>query len=171
MFGWQAAGNAVIIQLTRRPVLRPWQTLSASLSRKAAAMIAFDKSSDAAGRPADRNLLGEPLISCSTEPLTGFFRDGTCRTCAEDTGSHTVCAVMTEAFLEFTVKAGNDLVTPRPEYSFAGLLPGDRWCLCAARWLEALQAGCGPPVVLEATSEKALEIVPFELLKQHAVKS
>jgi len=159
----------VIIQLRRRPVLRPWQTLSASLSRKATAMIAFDKSSGAADRPADRNLLGEPLIPCSTEPLTGFFRDGSCRTCAEDTGSHTVCAVMTEAFLDFTVKAGNDLVTPRPEYSFPGLLPGDRWCLCAARWLEALQAGCGPPVVLEATSEKALEIVPFELLKQHAV--
>lgn len=132
-------------------------------------MIAFDKAHDPTGRPADRNLLGEPLIPCSTEPLTGFFRDGSCRTCSEDTGSHTVCAVMTEAFLAFTVKAGNDLVTPRPEYSFPGLLPGDRWCLCAARWLEAFQAGCGPLVVLEATSEKALEVVPFELLKQHAV--
>ena len=131
-------------------------------------MIAFDTPADASEKPADRNLLGERLVPCSTAPLTGFFRDGFCRTCAEDTGSHTVCAVMTEAFLAFTVKAGNDLVTPRPEYSFPGLVPGDRWCLCAARWLEAFQAGCAPGVVLAATSDKALEIVPFELLKQHA---
>ena len=134
-------------------------------------MIAFDTPAGQSEQPADRNLLGQPLIACSTAPLTGFFRDGVCRTCREDTGSHTVCAVMTEAFLAFTVQAGNDLVTPRPEYNFPGLVPGDRWCLCAARWLEAVRADCGPPVVLEATSEKALEIVPFELFKQHAASA
>ena len=134
-------------------------------------MIAFDAPAGQSEQPAARNLLGQPLIACSTAPLTGFFRDGVCRTCREDTGSHTVCAVMTEAFLAFTVQAGNDLVTPRPEYDFPGLVPGDRWCLCAARWLEAVRADCGPPVVLEATSEKALEIVPFELLKQHAASA
>jgi uncharacterized protein (DUF2237 family) len=134
-------------------------------------MIAFDTPAGQPEQPADRNLLGQPLIPCSTAPLTGFFRDGVCRTCSEDTGSHTVCAVMTEAFLAFTVQAGNDLVTPRPEFDFPGLVPGDRWCLCAARWLEAVRADCGPAVVLEATSEKALEIVPFELLKQHAASA
>ncbi len=133
-------------------------------------MISFDESHDSSSVKQNRNLLGESLIPCSTEPLTGFFRDGLCRTCANDTGSHTVCAVMTEAFLQFTVTAGNDLVTPRPEFNFPGLVPGDRWCLCAARWLEAMRAGYGPPVVLEATSEKALEVIPFELLQQHSVK-
>lgn len=132
-------------------------------------MIAFDNPADSTHKPAERNLFGEPLVPCSTAPLTGFFRDGLCRTCTEDTGSHTVCAVMNESFLDFTVKAGNDLVTPRPEYSFPGLVPGDRWCLCAARWLEAFRADCAPGVMLEATSEKALEVVPLELLKQHAV--
>ena len=133
-------------------------------------MISFDGLHDSSRVQQNRNLLGETLIPCSTEPLTGFFRDGICRTCSDDTGSHTVCAVMTEAFLQFTVTAGNDLVTPRPEFNFPGLVPGDRWCICAARWLEAMRAGCGPPVVLEATSEKALEVIPFELLQQHSVK-
>ncbi|MBT6641755.1 MAG: DUF2237 domain-containing protein [Planctomycetaceae bacterium] len=132
-------------------------------------MISFDGLHDSSRVQQNRNLLGETLIPCSTEPLTGFFRDGLCRTCSDDTGSHTVCAVMTEAFLQFTVTAGNDLVTPRPEFNFPGLVPGDRWCICAARWLEAMRAGCGPPVVLEATSEKALEVIPFELLQQHSV--
>ena len=132
-------------------------------------MISFDGPHDSSRVQQNRNLLGETLIPCSTEPLTGFFRDGLCRTCSDDTGSHTVCAVMTEAFLQFTVTAGNDLVTPRPEFNFPGLVPGDRWCICAARWLEAMRAGCGPPVVLEATSEKALEVIPFELLQQHSV--
>ena len=133
-------------------------------------MIAFDKTHDSPGGPADRNLLGEPLVPCSTEPLTGFFRDGCCRTCAEDTGSHTVCAVMTEAFLAFTVKAGNDLVTPRPEYSFPGLVPGDRWCLCAARFREAWEAGAAPKVSLNATHRRALEVVPLSALKENAVE-
>ena len=124
-------------------------------------MISFDGLHDSSRVQQNRNLLGETLIPCSTEPLTGFFRDGLCRTCSDDTGSHTVCAVMTEAFLQFTVTAGNDLVTPRPEFNFPGLVPGDRWCICAARWLEAMRAGCGPPVVLEATSDKALEVIPF----------
>ena len=132
-------------------------------------MISFDGLHDSSRVQQNRNLLGETLIPCSSEPLTGFFRDGLCRTCSDDTGSHTVCAVMTEAFLQFTVTAGNDLVTPRPEFNFPGLVPGDRWCICAARWLEAMRAGCGPPVVLEATSEKALEVIPFELLQQHSV--
>ena len=132
-------------------------------------MISFDGLHDSSRVQQNRNLLGETLIPCSTEPLTGFFRDGLCRTCSDDTGSHTVCAVMTEAFLQFTVTAGNDLVTPRPEFNFPGLVPGDRWCICAARWLGAMRAGCGPPVVLEATSEKALEVIPFELLQQHSV--
>jgi len=131
-------------------------------------MIAFDRTP--ADRPPERNVLGGELASCSREPLTGFFRDGCCRTGPDDLGVHTVCAVMTEAFLEFTVKAGNDLVTPRPEWGFPGLLPGDRWCLCAARWLEAAEAGKAPPVVLEATHEKSLAIVPRELLERHAVK-
>ena len=101
--------------------------------------------------------------------MTGFFRDGCCNTSPEDAGSHTVCAVMTEAFLEFTVEAGNDLVTPRPQWGFAGLVPGDRWCLCAARWLEAAQAGMAPPVVLEATHENVLKYVPLSALKRYAL--
>jgi uncharacterized protein (DUF2237 family) len=132
-------------------------------------MIAINPSHDRAEPKRDRNVLGEPLISCSTSPLTGFFRDGCCRTGPDDVGVHTVCAVMTPDFLEFTVAAGNDLVTPHPEWNFPGLVAGDRWCLCAARWLEAFHAGMAPPVVLEATHEKSLDVVPFELLKKHAV--
>ena len=132
-------------------------------------MIAFDR--HVAPKKPELSVLGEPLITCSREPLTGYFRDGCCRTGADDTGVHTVCAVMTEEFLEFTVQAGNDLVTPQPQWGFAGLVPGDRWCLCAARWLEAAQAGKAPPVVLEATHEKSLEIVPLELLRAHASPS
>lgn len=131
-------------------------------------MIAFDEPPET--RPVERNVLGGPLEPCSREPLTGFFRDGCCRTGPDDAGVHTVCAVMTEAFLEYTVQAGNDLVTPRPEWGFAGLVPGDRWCLCAARWLEAAEAGQAPRVVLEATHEKTLQIVPLELLEKHAVR-
>jgi uncharacterized protein (DUF2237 family) len=134
------------------------------------AMIAFDHPPGGPQHAAERNVLGGPLAPCSREPLTGFFRDGTCRTCAEDTGAHTVCAVMTKEFLAFTVKAGNDLVTPQPQWDFPGLVPGDHWCLCAARWLEAAKAGHAPRVVLEATHEKTLEIVPLETLMQHAAK-
>jgi uncharacterized protein (DUF2237 family) len=121
------------------------------------------------GGESARNVLGGPLEPCGFDPVTGFFRDGHCNTCSHDHGSHTVCAVMTEDFLEFSAACGNDLVTPVPEYSFPGLKPGDSWCLCAGRWLEAAEAGKAPEVVLEATHEAALAVVPLELLRQHAV--
>ena len=101
--------------------------------------------------------------------MTGFFRDGCCATGPEDVGSHTVCAIVSQAFLEFSRRAGNDLTTPQPQLGFAGLRPGDRWCVCAARWLEAHDAGCAPPVVLAATHERALEVVPIELLTANAI--
>jgi uncharacterized protein (DUF2237 family) len=134
-------------------------------------MIAFDRPPAGPHPPAERNVLGGELVSCSRSPLTGFFRDGCCRTGPNDAGVHTVCALMTAEFLEFTVRAGNDLVTPQPQWGFPGLVAGDRWCLCAARWLEAAQAGHAPPVVLEATHEKTLAIVPLDLPERHAVKS
>ena len=117
---------------------------------------------------AARNVLGGPLQACSYDPLTGFFRDGCCHTRADDTGSHVICARVTVGFLNFQVERGNDLITPRPEWRFAGLKPGDRWCVCALRWKEALQAGCAPPVVLEATHERALDFVPLAVLQEHA---
>ncbi len=114
------------------------------------------------------NVLGDPLEPCSMQPLTGFFRDGCCDTGPEDQGSHTVCAVMTADFLAFTKARGNDLSTSRPEYGFPGLKPGDRWCLCAARFAEAAAAGRAPEVVLAATHAAALEIVPLDLLRRRA---
>lgn len=119
-------------------------------------------------RDEDVNVVGGELLPCSNEPLTGFFRDGCCSTGDEDIGSHTVCAVMTADFLAFSKAAGNDLSTPMPQYGFDGLQPGDRWCLCAARWLEAYEAGQAPEVVLGATHVRALEIVPIEALTSHA---
>ena len=119
--------------------------------------------------PAARNVLGTPLQVCGLEPATGFFRTGCCETGPDDLGRHVVCAVMTQPFLDPTVARGNDLVTPRPEWGFPGLRPGDRWCLCASRWLEADEAGVAPPVVLEATHEAALEIVPLDRLRAHSV--
>lgn len=119
-------------------------------------------------RDPDVNVVGGALVACSTEPLTGFFRDACCATGSEDLGSHTVCAIMTEDALAFSRAAGNDLSTPRPEYGFAGLQPGDRWCLCAARWLEAYNDGHAPQVILGATHERALEIIPIELLIERA---
>lgn len=116
-----------------------------------------------------RNVLGGPLESCSQRPLTGFLRDGCCNTNAQDVGLHTVCVVATEDFLAFSLARGNDLSTPRPEYDFPGLQPGDRWCLCAARWLEAFEAGMAPRVVLGATNLVTLRVVPLEYLKQYAV--
>jgi uncharacterized protein (DUF2237 family) len=115
-------------------------------------------------RDPDLNVVGGDLVACSASPMTGFYRDGCCATGPEDVGSHTVCAVMTPAFLEFSQAAGNDLSTPRPPWGFPGLVPGDRWCVCAARWLEAHDAGCAPPVVLGATHARATEIVPIDLL-------
>jgi uncharacterized protein (DUF2237 family) len=119
-------------------------------------------------REPDRNVVGGVLLPCSTDPLTGFYRDGCCATGPEDLGSHTVCSVMSAAFLEFSARVGNDLSTPRPEWGFPGLVPGDRWCVCAERWLEAHRAGYAPAVVLGATHERALEVVPVELLTAHA---
>ena len=114
------------------------------------------------------NVLGGPLEVCSNDPLTGFFRDGHCNTCAEDHGSHTVCVLMTAEFLAYSKYVGNDLSTPHPEFGFAGLIPGDQWCLCAARFLQAHDEGCAPQVRLEATHELALDIVPLRILQSHA---
>ena len=121
------------------------------------------------GRSPALNVLGGPLADCSHDPVTGFWRDGCCNTGPEDRGVHSVCAVMTEAFLVFSKQAGNDLSTPRPEFGFAGLQPGDRWCLCAARWAEALEAGAAPKLVLAATHIATLAFAPLDALKAHAI--
>ena len=118
----------------------------------------------------DKNVLGTALQVCSLNPLTGFTRSGCCETGADDLGSHTVCAQVTDEFLAYSISRGNDLTTPRTEYGFAGLQAGDRWCLCAARWLEASEAGFAPPVILEATHEKCLEIVSLADLKYHELR-
>lgn len=117
-----------------------------------------------------KNVLGTPLETCGVDPLTGFFRDGCCRTGPEDLGAHTVCAQVTAEFLAFSRMRGNDLSTPNPESGFPGLSPGDRWCLCVLRWKEALDAGVAPPVVLEATHESAVQFVSAEALARHAAK-
>lgn len=117
----------------------------------------------------ERNVLGGPLEPCGTDPVTGFFRDGCCSTGPEDVGSHTVCAVMTEEFLEHQRSTGNDLVTPLPAYQFPGLRAGDRWCVVAVRWLHSYRAGVAAPVVLASTHERALDVVPLEALRDHAV--
>ncbi len=114
------------------------------------------------------NVFGEPIESCSERPMTGFFRDGCCNTSAQDVGSHTVCVQITREFLEFSRFRGNDLSTPRPEFGFAGLKPGDRWCLCAARWKEAYDAGMAPRVYLRATHQRALEIVALSTMREFA---
>jgi uncharacterized protein len=117
------------------------------------------------------NVLGTPLVPCSYDPLTGFFRDGCCKTDAHDHGSHVICARVTQEFLVYSLQRGNDLMTPQPEVRFVGLKAGDRWCLCANRWKEALAAGVAPPVVLECTHEKALEFVSIEDLRKHAYQT
>ena len=117
----------------------------------------------------DVNVVGGKLLPCSADPVTGFYRNGCCSTGSEDLGSHTVCIVATEEFLEFSRRAGNDLSTPRPEWGFDGLKPGERWCLCASRWLEAHEAGHAPAVVLGATHARALDVIPIELLTAQAV--
>ncbi|NDJ59556.1 MAG: DUF2237 domain-containing protein [Chloroflexi bacterium] len=116
-----------------------------------------------------KNVLGGPLETCGTDPMTGYFRDGCCNTGPDDVGSHVVCARVTAAFLEFSRSRGNDLITPRPHYGFPGLKPGDRWCLCALRWLEAFEAGCAPPVILAATHQKALQYIALADLQAHAL--
>lgn len=115
------------------------------------------------------NVLGETLQSCSTDPMTGFFRDGHCNTCAQDHGSHTVCAIMNEEFLAYSAYVGNDLSTPRPEFGFPGLKPGDHWCLCASRFWQAFDEGCAPLVRLAATHQRALDIVPLAALRKLAI--
>lgn len=115
------------------------------------------------------NVFGEPLLPCGNDPVTGFFRDGHCNTCAEDLGSHTVCVELTQAFLEFSRFRGNDLMTPMPEFGFPGLKAGDAWCLCAARWLEAQQHERAPRVFLQRTHQKALDIIPLETLRRYAL--
>jgi uncharacterized protein (DUF2237 family) len=118
----------------------------------------------------EKNVLGTALQVCSLDPLTGFTRNGCCETGMHDRGSHTVCAQVTEEFLAFSISRGNDLSTPRPEFDFAGLQAGDRWCLCASRWLEASEAGFAPPVILESCHEKCLEIVSLADLKYHELR-
>ena len=116
-----------------------------------------------------RNILGSALVPCSYDPLTGFYRDGCCETDAHDAGSHVICAKVTQEFLDFSVTVGNDLSTARPEYRFAGLRPGDRWCLCARRWQQAFEAGVAPPVVLESTHERARDFVKLGQLQAYAL--
>lgn len=117
-----------------------------------------------------RNVLGTGLQSCCTDPMTGFYRDGFCKTGADDYGTHVACCVMTEEFLTFTKNMGNDLSTPRPNYHFPGLVPGDKWCLCALRWKEAWQAGKAPPLVLESTHSRMLDYVEIEVLREFEFK-
>ena len=118
-----------------------------------------------------RNVLGTPLVPCSFDPLTGFYRDGCCQTDEHDAGSHVICAKLTVGFLNHQMECGNDLITPRPEFRFRGLKPGDRWCVCALRWREALAAGHAAPVVLECTHERALAFVSLDELKAHALST
>lgn len=117
------------------------------------------------------NIFGEPLIACNNQPLTGYFRDGCCNTDETDFGVHTVCVIVTDEFLKFSIESGNDLTTPHPNWGFPGLQAGDRWCLCASRFLDAHERGFAPKVVLEATNEKTLEVVPMDVLIKHAYYS
>src|SRR3984893_8300899 len=132
-------------------------------------MLREDRTDGGGRRPASRNVLGEPLDICSIQPMTGFYRDGCCNIGREDVGSHTICAVMTPAFLDFSKSHSNDLSTPVPEFGFPGLKPGDRWCLCAPRWQEAFEASQAPRVVLRATHEGALTYCKLADLKRLAV--
>lgn len=125
--------------------------------------------SDPPQRPPGRNVLGGELIACSTDPLTGYYRDGCCNTGDDDGGVHTVCCVVTEEFLDFSLSQGNDLITAMPAYGFPGLAPGDRWCLCASRWVEALGANSAPHVVLAATHERTLQYTTLDTLRAHAI--
>ena len=153
-------GHRVTARRTERPRRRYFYCLAARSPRRTTSAMQTQE-------PA--NVLGESLRSCSTDPNTGFYRTGRCETGPEDTGRHVVCAEMTAAFLRFTKAQGNDLSTPRPAWNFPGLEPGDRWCLCAARWREALEADVAPPVVLAATHEDALEVLALEDLTAHAL--
>lgn len=118
-----------------------------------------------------KNVLGQPLEACCFAPKTGYFRDGYCRTDESDHGRHIVCAEMTDSFLRFSMEQGNDLSTPRPEFGFPGLNPGDRWCVCVLRWKEAWEEGLAPPVILEACDEAALDVISLDVLQHHAIKA
>tara|TARA_B110000503_G_scaffold68688_1_gene107266 strand:+ start:79 stop:441 length:363 start_codon:yes stop_codon:yes gene_type:complete len=118
----------------------------------------------------EKNVFGEPLDVCCTNPMTGYFRDGMCRTVTQDTGTHTVCAIITDEFLQFSASRGNDLITPIPYYQFPGLKAGDKWCLCVTRWIQAEKAGKAPKIILEATHEKSLEYTQLDTLVKYAVK-
>lgn len=128
---------------------------------------ALSRTREASSTAMAKNVLGNDLEVCGLDPLTGFYRDGYCSTGTEDSGVHTVCAVVSEEFLTFSAERGNDLTTPRPEYGFSGLRPGDRWCLCASRWAEARDAGVAPPVVLDATHARSLEWATLSELRDH----
>ena len=117
----------------------------------------------------EHNIFGSPFIACCTDPVTGYFRDGFCRTISQDTGTHTVCAVVTQDFLDYSASRGKDLMTAVPQWQFPGLKPGDKWCLCISRWLEAEKAGKAPHIILEATHKKTLQYTSLALLKQYAV--
>ena len=163
------------LSISRRSAKKYLPTLASALELSASGYVEFDMPRDGNGngggnrRAPSRNVLGERLESCSIKPMTGFFRNGCCDTSREDVGSHTVCIVATAEFLRFSKSCGNDLSTPVPEYGFAGLKPGDRWCLCAPRWQEALDAGEAPRVVLRATHEGALNHCELADLKRFAV--
>lgn len=163
-WAWHAAPPAQVAVLTDSsdcsPAVRPQRSAtSATVARPHMQVVTI------------HNVLGEPLQECGRDPLTGFYRTGCCETGPDDVGTHVVCAVMTDAFLDFTKSRGNDLSTPRPAFGFAGLAAGDRWCLCVSRWAEALEAGVAPPVVLEATHRKALDTVTLDELRAHASES
>ena len=162
---------SLVLRLSAAPRRAPRPTLrvrcaSGGDDARAKLQRAFDAPST---MPSDKNVLGQPLALCCADPKTGFFRDGYCCTGPQVFGKHIVCAKVSEAFLAFSRSRGNDLVTPRPEYSFPGLKPGNRWCLCVSRWKEAMEAGCAPPVVLSACAEGALKYVTLEQLQQHAL--
>lgn len=131
--------------------------------------MSYEDQGDRFRRAASRNVFGEPLQSCSIKPMTGFYRNGCCDTGPDDAGSHTVCVIVTEEFLEFSKARGNDLSTPAPHFGFEGLMPGDRWCLCAPRWQEALEANSAPRVVLRSTHEGALQFCRLADLKRYAI--
>jgi uncharacterized protein (DUF2237 family) len=151
-------------------ISEPWQIDHAGSAQRNGQMSVEPRGGDfGGGRAPSRNVFGGRLEPCSTSPMTGFFRNGCCDTGPEDGGSHTVCVVMTEEFLRFSKAQGNDLSTPLPRFGFPGLKPGDRWCLCAPRWKEALDAGQAPRVVLRATHEGALDYCTLDELKRHAI--
>lgn len=150
------------------PLLRQTRGVTAATTRLPPVSDPRSSAPGAAAQPGPLNVLGEPLVVCGCQPLTGWFRDGFCRTDPADHGRHTVCCVVTEAFLCYSRAQGNDLITPRPAWGFPGLKAGDHWCVCAARWREALDDGMAPAVRLEATERSALELIPLEELRRHA---